>query len=406
MHSKKLILFTSEFPYGTGEQFIETEIIILSKFFNEIDIYPLKISGHKRSLPANVKVVVPDLYRAYKRKDVFVNNFGLLFKIFAITIWKSKNRLDYIFDFKRLFNFILNRINDADWLEKSIGNIEDKNVVYYSYWFNTWGTILSIVKYRRKIDFFSRIHNGDFDKERKKEGYFPFREFELTQINQVYAISNFGLNYMKENYSNINFKISLMRLGVLDNGDNPYKAEKKYFHIVSCSFFHKIKRVHLIVDILSHIKNVEIIWTHFGNGKLETTIKEYASEKLGNNVKMDFKGLLQNSEIIEFYKTNPIDLFINTSELEGIPVSMMEAISFGVPIVGCKICGVPEIVNDMTGILLEKNFDASIAAKKITEYLLVENSQMIEKRKQIKDFWRNNFEGVKNYNLFSEKIIT
>jgi len=48
-------------------------------------------------------------------------------------------------------------------------------------------------------------------------------------------------------------------------------------------------------------------------------------------------------------------LFINTSSSEGIPVSMMEAQSFGIPILAMDVGGVREIVGPQTGRLLQQD---------------------------------------------------
>ena len=51
-----------------------------------------------------------------------------------------------------------------------------------------------------------------------------------------------------------------------------------------------------------------------------------------DNIQVILKGWVPNKKVIEFYRTNPVNLFLNFSFQEGIPVSIMEAISFGIPI--------------------------------------------------------------------------
>jgi hypothetical protein len=53
-----------------------------------------------------------------------------------------------------------------------------------------------------------------------------------------------------------------------------------------------------------------------------------ASSELPTNVKFEFKGSVSNTEVISFYQQNPVDLVLNLSSYEGIPVSLMEAIRF------------------------------------------------------------------------------
>lgn len=56
------------------------------------------------------------------------------------------------------------------------------------------------------------------------------------------------------------------------------------------------------------------------------------------------------------------------SDSEGIPVSIMEAMSFGIPVIARNVGGMSEIVNEENGLLLE-NDDAEDAASKISSLL-------------------------------------
>ena len=75
-----------------------------------------------------------------------------------------------------------------------------------------------------------------------------------------------------------------------------------------------------------------------------------------NNIKINFLGKLEKEKVMNFYLTNHVDLFLNTSISEGIPVSIMEAISFGIPILATNVGGTKEIVNNTTGFLIDAEF--------------------------------------------------
>lgn len=49
--------------------------------------------------------------------------------------------------------------------------------------------------------------------------------------------------------------------------------------------------------------------------------------------------LLGNQLVYDFYRNNDVDVFVNLSESEGIPVSIIETISFGVPVVATDVGG-------------------------------------------------------------------
>lgn len=175
------------------------------------------------------------------------------------------------------------------------------------------------------------------------------------------------------------------------------------FRIVSCSAFQAYKRVDLIIDILSKLKeNVE--WVHFGDGELKEEILR-AVVNLPPNIKFTWMGFKDNDFIMQYYKNNFVDLFVNVSSTEGIPVSIMEAISFGIPAVATNVGGVSEIVNSQTGFLIEKFFDSFEVANIISSYL---NSSIEIKNKirmKAKLFWEENYNAKINHHiLFSELV--
>ena len=66
---------------------------------------------------------------------------------------------------------------------------------------------------------------------------------------------------------------------------------------------------------------------------------------------------------------NQVDLFCNVSEYEGVPISIMEAMAYGIPCLATHVGGVSEIVNCQTGILIEKNSSANQIKNYIVTFL-------------------------------------
>ena len=82
---------------------------------------------------------------------------------------------------------------------------------------------------------------------------------------------------------------------------------------------------------------------------------ELAKSNLKGNVDFEFTGNISNLEVIQFYKNNYVDLFLNLSSSEGIPYTFMEANSFSIPVIAPNIGGVSEIVTNKNGYLLSDN---------------------------------------------------
>jgi glycosyltransferase involved in cell wall biosynthesis len=87
-----------------------------------------------------------------------------------------------------------------------------------------------------------------------------------------------------------------------------------------------------------------------GNGPSRKHLGALASE-LGVGANVKFLGYLSEDEIIS--ELQAADLFVLPSFVEGIPVSAMEAMAIGVPVIVTNIAGTGELVEDgRTGILV------------------------------------------------------
>jgi glycosyltransferase involved in cell wall biosynthesis len=85
----------------------------------------------------------------------------------------------------------------------------------------------------------------------------------------------------------------------------------------------------------------------YTNGKFKNTIIE---NNLDN--KFDLKGFIQDKS--KFF--NEIDVFLLPSYMEGLPTSVIEAMSFGIPVIASNIDGIPEvIINNYNGLLSHPN---------------------------------------------------
>jgi len=105
---------------------------------------------------------------------------------------------------------------------------------------------------------------------------------------------------------------------------------------------------------------LQIRWTHIGAGPLQEDLEALASRifQLNSNVAFQFEGSVTNDFVNRFYLEEKVDFFINTSESEGIPVSIMEAMAAGVPAIAPDIGGIPDLVSNDCGYLLPSFWQA------------------------------------------------
>lgn len=103
-----------------------------------------------------------------------------------------------------------------------------------------------------------------------------------------------------------------------------------------------------IIDAIFLINKKNIRFLIVGDGHHMEKIKDYAKEK-GVNSQFIFLGYKFN---IDYYMS-AFDIFILPSYREGMPVSLLEAMAFGIPSIATNIRGNRELIIDgKTGILL------------------------------------------------------
>ncbi len=86
-----------------------------------------------------------------------------------------------------------------------------------------------------------------------------------------------------------------------------------------------------------------------GNGEVEKLVNEI--EKLHLSDMVEFKGWVENSEKADLF--NKSDIFILPSYYEGVPISILEAFSYHIPVISTNVGGIPEILTDgQNGILI------------------------------------------------------
>ena len=395
----RLYLFTENFPYGKHETFLENELPFLSEKFEQVIIIPLYAHGNLREIPCNVEVWRPILsFNPKNREKLLLNgilNFSpFLFSIkefFLKKVYSDKNRIWIFFTSLLLYRVMFS--NKKIW-EKLFDKIEKDDKLYF-YWGDKSALIIPFLKKNIKNTTFVRFHGSDLYE--KAKGYIPFRKYLLTEIDRLMPISENGKNYLMDNYSYVDSKkIFVSRLGVFDNGLNANRKEGEEFHLLSCSNVIPLKRIHLIMEAL-RLVDFKIKWTHIGHGILFENIKIEA-KSLPGNISVNLLGTLPNKEVMNFYRQNHIDLFINVSESEGVPVSIMEALSFGIPVIATDVGGTGEIVDCSVGKLLDVNVSAQEIANAIKLFATTDSFQF---RKNARDRWSERSNAKKNYREFA-----
>ncbi len=396
-----IFLYTVNFPYGHSEPYLHNELPYLSKHFKKVIILPLIEEKGAFELPPNVEVrFLSEIKYVRNRKALFRKNFWSILSILGNEFIHCKPKLYFIRKIRYYLSELLNAIELSEKI-KVIDPSTHNQTLHYSFWMNSWALALALLMKDHKItEFVFRLHGFDLYKERWPNNFIPFRHTCYEYASAIFPISKLGERYIKENFT-FSHKAKAFYLGTTDNGTNPLL--KSELHLVSCSNFVPLKRLNLIAEALTTAKE-NMMWTHIGDyTKQEMDKLKPILERIPDNVKVHMNGHISPEELNEFYKRVPVTLFINVSETEGIPVSMMEAISFGIPILATNVGAVHEIVTGKTGVLVKKDISPNELMQTI---LTFKDSSWVteEASKQIKRFWKDHFNAENNFNMFCEHL--
>lgn len=395
----ELLLFTEKFPYQGGEVFLKAEIPYLAQHFEKVWIFPSQVSENKAfDLPENVEVITPQWPTQTHTRKIVSKHFFLILRYFGYEFLFSKHRIKYLTQFKWNFYRLIGLIEDADSLKAKLKDNFKPDIICYTYWFNEQTSRLLLLKKMGmpNLRVISRVHLYDFEEEFNGRGYLPFRRVEMRNINKVVPISEYARTYLSKQFSFPGKITEVHRLGVPEAPLNP-GGTGETFILVSCSALSWYKRPELLVDVIAAL-DVPVHWIHFGDGPMLEQFMAKAKQ-LPAHIQLDYRGRVGNEEIMQFYRENPVDALLNVSIYEGIPYSMMEAIASGIPIIGCNVCGVPEIVTEQTGLLLQAAEEPKQMALRVSEFLKSQ-SRNYSFRQGVKAYWKQFYKGEANYSEF------
>jgi glycosyltransferase involved in cell wall biosynthesis len=286
-------------------------------------------------------------------------------------------------------------------LKKITEEIGSGSILYF-YWADKPSGIVPFLRKKFTNPMVVRFHGSDVFEE-VKGGYIPCRESLLKSLNVAVFISQKGENYVHDKYPALNFASLVFRLGVKYQGKTKISSDG-VFRIVSCSNVVKLKRVNLILEALIRCSE-RVHWVHFGEGPLLEALKE-KSKNINDNLTITFKGQVPGHEIYEYYRNEPVDLFINVSKSEGIPVSIMEALSFGIPVIATDVGGVSEIVSNSIGRLLSKDFQTKELAEIIENFQKKSEEEISIYKENAYKVWENNYNAQNNYLRFANFLFS
>lgn len=354
---RTLVLLTNTYPFGTGEEFIENEIGYLADQFDRVVVLATQVTdGGKPTRTLPDRVVAHDVTAAGPATSA-LGVLGIVTQALPRLV-DSRTAIGRAFGSPRTFlrdayfearsQLIFQRITATVPLSEFQGSVS-----VYSFWFHVTarvGELLADALRRRGTPvaaLFSRAHRYDLYEEANPGRHIPQRRPLLNAYDEVSPISADGVRYLQERYPATASKVTLHRLGTRDHGVTLSRVQRPC-HVTSCSSLVEAKRMHLFAPVLQAVAGtgVKVVWTHLGGSGQDLENLRRQATQAAPDVEIRLLGDQTNPQVIEHHLSQPTTLLLNLSSSEGVPVSIMEAMSLGIPIVATAVGGVAEVVED------------------------------------------------------------
>jgi glycosyltransferase involved in cell wall biosynthesis len=410
-YKKHLYLCTVNYPFSQGEHLLEFELGYLAKRFDKITLISTDIT--------TPQTFIPPVETEITRFDL---GLSTLEKILSVKCLLRKVVINEIGNLKKLgikpsIKIVLTITQAFAKAKKSSKlitlllrkNGPDFHSYFYSWWTNEMTLSFALLKNgNEKIKAITRARAVDLYFERHKPAYLPFRYLIYENLDLIFCISDEGKDYILKKFrlKDLDRKIKIGRMGAINRYTRASGQIGQKLVIVSCSNIIRLKRIHLIIEALELINNIDIHWKHFGEGDLRQEVEETAKRSLETkpNISYSFEGFIRNKDLMGFYFNNPVDLFINVSEYEGVPVSIMEAFSFSIPAIATNVGGVSEMVNSENGYLLPVETTAREIAEKVNFFWNLSPNEKKGLKNNAFKTWNDYYNADRNFEMLAEQI--
>lgn len=393
MQRKKLLLVTNSYPeVGSKEKgFIHPELLELVRSGFSVTLMPVRFNGFvDPEIPADV-IVSSVLADSYKKLQPFTM-LGLFFRReFWLELIRRPSQILRFRFWKDSLRAVIS--------EKIFRGHAETYDVYYTYWFSgeTTGLVFSDIS-----PIVTRAHGYDLYIERSENaGWIPYRIGNLLKIRNVILLSGKACDYLARIYGFPAAKALISPLGVEVRKPVPFSFDSLNKEVVffSCSFPAIVKRLPLILDFvikyaLCH-PGLRIRWVHMG-AKLSDVLRDGECVEFPSNLSVDMRGSQSNKNVLDYMESDNIAFFVNLSEMEGVPVSIMEAQSLGIPAIATDVGCVSDLLEEGGGLLVSADIDTSELVS-IVSSVLNDRNRYMKMREDAIQTQRCKYDGKKNH---------
>lgn len=327
LDKRKITFLLLHLGYGGIETATINTANALSEKYNVqlISFYNLK-DNQTSYINKNIKIKY--LYNGEPNKTEFKN---------AV---KQKNIIEIFKEGLRSANILIKK---KSLVKKEILNSDSFALISTRYDFS-----ILLSKYGRRdvIKIAQEHHHHNNDKK-----YINILKHKYKHIDYLFALTE----SLKNDYTNFLKANKHTKILVVPNilkPTNNIHSDLNNKNIISISRLHKGKKIDELINIFSQLKDKDTKLYIIGDGEEKENLKNLVLD-LNLQDRVIMTGYLNKDEQLEYLKNSSV--YAMTSISEGLPMVLLEAMSFGIPCIAYKTdSGVADIIeNNKNGFVIE-----------------------------------------------------
>ena len=253
-----------------------------------------------------------------------------------------------------------------------------------------WERAYSKAKISESFDEFQVKNYGFSISLQKKVRSFSIKKSDIV-VTPSQHLKNFILNLGFKN------KIEIINNGVFIPEENTNIFTNDQINITIVSRLVSHKNIKKIIRAISDLNDPLIYLNIIGDGPELNQLQKISLES-NNKDNIIFHGKLNRDDINHIFLKS--DIYIQASNYEGLPHSLLEAMSYGIPVLCTPVGECKEILgNEDRGYILDLPVSKNNITSKISE-IIGEKNNANKKGERGKDFINEKYNLTNSFNLY------
>ena len=346
MSDRRLVYVTARLPQGDGEAFVVTEALALERAGWEVTVVPVRgsgavVHGDAKRLRSEAVPLVSARILWVAVAEAFANPRASLG---AFALLRSSRSA-------RILLKNLSVLPKALWLGRYARRAGVQHL--HAHWASTSSTMAMGAARVAGISWSLTAHRWDIGENnllRTKAGSARF----------VRVISEHGARELRQLVGDPQWAPWILHMGVALPAEVARPASREGpLRVVTAARLVEKKGHAFLIEALGILRSreVSVRLELVGGGPLERALREQV-EQAGLSEDVRFLGTVSHDELLDRLAAGDWDVAALSSvvtasgELEGIPVSLIEAMAHGLPALGTSTGGIPELLGGGAGVLV------------------------------------------------------